>query len=92
MSTGTLVKSGTKTVTTTPAPLVATSTKCRQLLVTVPSSNTNSVFLGLSDVDASGNGHELEPGKSWFMDVLDLAQIYVVVASGTESVSFSATS
>lgn len=84
-----LVQAGDKSVTDTAAALSATSITCEETIITADSSNTNDVFVGLSDVDDAGLGYRLKPGKS--IPINDSpSRIYAVVSTGTETISWIA--
>lgn len=85
--TGPLVR-GVVSATTTAAPLSATP-KPLVRGVNVKSLSTNGaiVYVGGSDVSAA-NGYELVAGQSVQVSADKLGDIYVISASGTQSVRF----
>lgn len=89
MAKANLAGAGRVTVSTTAAP-ITTSNISGELLLSAPSTNTGSIFIGLADVDISTKGFELEPGDKVPVNAVDLSKVYAVVSAGTESLSFMA--
>lgn len=83
----TSLSQGTKALSTSAAALVATSTPCKYVEVTNPSSNSITVYTGGTGVTAA-NGRELLPGDSVTYEIDDVEKVFAIAASGTPSVRF----
>jgi hypothetical protein len=56
------------------------------------STNTDFVYVGNTSASATliSSGYAMDPGDETFVDINNLSKIYIVAASGTQSVTFLA--
>ena len=78
------VIAGTLATSTVAAVLAATQALRRGVLIQNPATNTINVLIG----DASSQPIVLEAGREIFLEIDDLAEVYVKSASGTPTINF----
>lgn len=85
------VYNGQKAVTTagTAEALGSSTTLTAGVTVKALAANTNNVYVGDSSVDSS-NGYVLDAGESVFIEVDDLAKVFIDVDTNGEGVSYIA--
>ena len=82
---------GQKTVAATgTAEAIAATQAANGVTIKALAANTNPVYVGNSGVTTS-NGYELAAGEAVFLEVDDLAKVFVDVTTNGEGVSFLAT-
>ena len=83
------VYNGQKTVASagTAEPLAASQALVSGVYIKALATNTDAVYVGDSDVDAAG-GFVLAPGELVFLEIADLASVYIDAAEDAEGVSY----
>lgn len=74
---------GSKTVPTVAAEVVANQAATRRVLVIAPTSNADTVYVGPSGV-TTANGFPLAPGDSYEAPVDNANRIYCISATGSQ--------
>ncbi|HWB08616.1 MAG TPA: hypothetical protein VG826_05305 [Pirellulales bacterium] len=80
---------GQVSATTTAAPLMASGAAGSTARKSVKLESSGTVYVGDSNVTAS-NGYQLNAGDQLELKVYDLSTVYVVTASGSQTVSWVA--
>lgn len=80
------IYSGTKALSTTGAALASTQAIKRGVLIQNPATNTINALVG----NSGSQDVVLEPGREMFIEVADIATVYVKSASGTPTINYIA--
>jgi hypothetical protein len=85
--TGTIAGSGTYVAGSTGGPIAQPGTYCMRVTLSAPASNTADVLLG----NSGAQNFHLPAGQTVTLDVVSPSLIYAAAASGTQTVTWIAT-